>query len=684
MATQPVVEGGMYLDPSVALNPIRDRIRQALSHRERFEPVWNSNLAWAGGQHWNVWDRDTRTLRRIEDVDPRYRRRELYSVDLITQYRSTILGELGSDDARPQLLLAQDSPAAEAFQTELNRAVGYAWDHEIRADEAIAEVDRLTIDLGTAGMRCRFDPTQGPVIGEAPYVDGKPVMGDQAMQLMQGFGGGPVPGVEMQPVQSGRIIWEPLSSFNILPPPGITHETWFPWEAVVRPTYIGDVFAEFGDAAEGLLEDKNIASTMGQVQQSGQGGAGYTLGEGRTARLRDHVWLYTYYERSTKKYPQGRVLHFAGKELKFLREENSLPYAKLDHDGQPIEYHSGITYFHYWRVTGRFWSRSLVENLKEANRAYDKRRTQVNEMIDRGLPAVFVREGSEALKKTDTPLEIIALGTTEVRPDFFQGIGPGPWMREEIEQIMTDMEQASGIRAPALGENPSNVITLGQLSLLREADMVKRQPTMIGRKHAIARLIESTVYDIRTYWGTEKHIALAGETDRVEATQFNATKIPPFFIVKIAKGESKPRSQGAELTKIEQLWNAAVASGAVELDPFNWLEWYYNSLEGGKALELPSEGLDAQVEKAEIENHMMWEGTPVPVAYYDDIEAHLPKHREAQMEAEMAQEMNVWTLLEKHIQEHLEAQRLNMEATMEESRIEPTEEGEEVAEEETA
>jgi hypothetical protein len=579
---------------------------------------------------------------------------------------------LASDDDRPQLLLVQDSPAAEAYQSELNRALGYAWDNEIRADEALAEVDRLCLDMGTAAMRCRFDPSQGPVVGEAPFMNGKPVMGDQANQLMGQYNGGPIPGVQMQPVQAGRIIWEPCSAFNLLPPPGITHEEWFPWEAIVRPTYLGDVYAEFGEAAEGLLEDKNIASTMGQVQQSGQGGAGYTLGEGRQSRLRDHVWLYTYYEKPTKQYPSGRVLHFAGNDLKLLRIEESLPYSKLDQNGQVIEYHSGIVYFHYWKVTGRFWSRSLVENLKEANRAYDKRRTQVNELIDRGLPAVFVREGSEAIKKTDTPLEIIPLGTTEQRPDFFEGISPGPWMKDEIEQIMSDMEQASGIRAPALGENPSNVLTIGQLSLLREADQVKRQPTMTGRKRSIARLVEDTVYDIRTYWGREKHIAIAGEDDLVEASVFDATKIPPFFIVKVAKGSAKPRSQGAELTKIEQLWRAAMESGAVSVQPFEYLEWYYNSLDAGMALELPSAGADDQQEKAEIENHRMFEGEEMPVGYYDPIEVHLPIHRSAQIQAELSGEFEVLTRIEKHIQDHMEAQRLNMEAAMEESRPEPT------------
>ena len=674
MATVPFVEDGQYLDPVAALNPIRFNIRAGLEHRKGFEPIWNSNLAWAKGQHWHVWDRDTRTLRRIQDVDPKYRNRELYSVDLITEYRTTVLGELASDDQRPQLLLQQDSPAAEQIQEQLNKAVGYAWDFEIEADEVLAEVDRLTLDLGTSAVRCRFDPLLGPPAGEMPYMNGMPVMGDQATELMSQYQGGPIPGVEMREIPQGKIVLEPLSAFNLITPPGVTHERYFPWECVVRPAYLPDVEAEFEVPPGMLREDTDIASTMGQVSQSGESGAGYTMGEGRKSRLRDHVWLFTYYERPTRRYPRGRVLHFCGKDMKFLRSEEQLPYAKLDYNGQPLEWCSGISYFHYWRVTGQFWSRSLVENLKDGNRAYDKRRTQINEIIDRGMPAVFVREGSEALKRTDQPLEMISLGMTEQRPDFFTGIGPGDWIYKEIERLELDMERASGIRAPALGENPTNVITLGQLSLLRESDQVKRQPTMIDRKRAIEELVKYIVYDIRQYWGREKHIVVAGEDDMVEATTFDATKIPPFFIVKVAKGSAKPRSQGAELTKIDQIWNGAVASGVMVNDPQGWIQWLYDSLEAGQALQIPSAGLDSDQEKAETENHKMFEGEEVPVAYYDNIAVHLPIHRAAQIEAELAGEFELWTRLERHIQEHLQAQVLNMEASQADARPEPLEE----------
>jgi hypothetical protein len=120
------------------------------------------------------------------------------------------------------------------------------------------------------------------------------------------------------------------------------------------------------------------------------------------------------------------------------------------------------------------------------------------------------------------------------------------------------MERAAGVRAASLGENPANVANYSQLALLREADQVKRQPILYERKLGIKQLVEDSVFDIRTYWGADKQVFLAGEEERVEAEVFNATKIPSFYMVKVAKGTAKPRSQAAELQKITDIWNAAL------------------------------------------------------------------------------------------------------------------------------
>src|SRR6266542_4180102 len=655
MATLALVgPDGELTDGDKQTKVVKDRIRQGREYRKQFEPTWRVNMAFAAGEHYLVFDDNTRTLRRIQDVDPKYKGREQYSADIITEYRTTVLGELGSDDDRPELLLQHDDTAAEDFQAQLNRALGFGWDNEFRADEVLAEADRLCLDLGTSAIQCRFDAAAGEVRpeGEIPHYQGKPVLDmEQATQLM---GGGPNPEIQMQEMHQGRITWEALSAMNLIVPPGLTHERRFPWECVVDALLLADAKAEYGKVAGDLREDGDIATDLGQVAQNASFDAVRSAIESRKTRLREHVWRFRYYERPSRQHKQGRVLTFLTNELKLVRVEPRLPYV-----GPDGVYRSGIAYFHWWRTTGRFWSRGLVEALRDAQRAMNKRRMQANEIIDRGTPFVMVEKNSEALKRVGLPLELIQLAPQERQPVISQGAGPGPWMQQEYQQIRDDAEHAAGVRAPTLGDNPTNVNTYSQLALLREADQVKREPILIDRKLSIKQLVEDSVYDMRTYWGPERQVMLAGDNKQVEAHTFNATKIPTFFIVHIAKGSAKPRTQAAQLKLIEQLWQAAVEIGIAVQNPAPWAKWLYDSLEAGQPLELPDAGSDAHHEKASRENHLLMQGEMPEVAYYDPAEVHVPVHRLLQIQADQTGDMQLWQRAEQHIKAHEQAGQAN-------------------------
>ena len=577
------------------VEPIKQRLMAARDARKAFEPTWHSNLAFAAGKHWLQWDRFQRMLVMPQELKDK----ELYTADVITEYRTTALGELGSDDDRPELLLRRDDAPSEDFQAQLNRAVGYGWDEEWDGDSVLAEARRLCLDLGTSAIRCRFDPSSGPMLpGDVPHLDGKPVVNPEEQAAL--FQNGPNPDVQMHPMRQGRITWEPESALNLLVPPGIPHERDFPWEAVMRPVLLSKLREEYGDVVGDLKEDGDIGSVYGDGFDS-PGTTSGTSG-GQRNRLRDHVWLFTYLERPSAQFPQGRTVALAGNRMRPLKFDNRLPCQEPDGT-----YESGIAYLHWWRVTGRFWSRALVENMKDVQRGINKRRTQINEIIDRGMPYTLVEEDSSALQREGTPNEFIELRRDERAPIPVTGVGPGQWMQSDVEAMREDLEHATGIKSARLGENPASVQNYSQLALINENDQVKRETIMTDHKQAIAKLVKASVYNIRTYWGPQRQIMLAGDDDQVASEVFDATKIPAFFIVKVPKGSAKPRSQAAELKKIEDLYQAAIAAG----QPLP-IRWYYESLEAGQALALPESQSDEQVEKAELENHQLLQGPRRP------------------------------------------------------------------------
>src|SRR6266536_5156526 len=201
--------------------PIRRRIADARASRKPLEATWQSNLAFAAGKWWLKWDRDQRRL----VFPPELYDKELYATDVITEYVMTALGELGTEDDRPELLLRQDNEQAEEYQAQLIRALCYCWDYECEADEAWEQSDLYTLVLGTSAIRCRWDPNVGEVKGMVPHVGDKPMYGrEEQAGLADQFSQGVIPGVEMRPVREGRATWEPLSSMNLLVPPGIPDE----------------------------------------------------------------------------------------------------------------------------------------------------------------------------------------------------------------------------------------------------------------------------------------------------------------------------------------------------------------------------------------------------------------------------------------------------------------------------
>jgi hypothetical protein len=670
-----VTDSGV-VDQNPAAKQARDRIRQGREHRRQFEPIWQLNAAFAAGQHWLVADRLTRTLRRVQDVDPTFKGvsdGQLYSFDVITEYRTTALGELATDDDRPELLLERDDQASEEFQAALNRSVQFGWDHEWDGDEALGEADRMAVDLGTSAIQVYFDPTAGPTRpGENPYHQGKPVFGDQARQLLEN---GPRPDVTMRQTNEGRICWRPLSPFNLIVPPGVTHEKYFPWQCTVIPTPVAEIKERYGPVAAEIKEDADIGSILGmEAQTTSSSPSGWMIGDSRRTRLRDHAWLFTYYEQPTEQYKTGRTLVFVNNQMKLLEvRDGTGGQPGLPYQGPDGSYRAGISYLHWWRVTGRFWSRSLVSSLQDIQRALDKRETQKNSIIDRGLPFVIAEEGSELENRAGVALEVLLVKPQSAPPVVNQGVGPGDWFYKDIDAMREALQHASGIRAPSLGENPVNVTTYSQLSLIFEADQTKRLPMMRERRQAIKQLVEDSVYDIRTYWGHDKQILLAGDENRAQAEVFDATRIPSFFIVHVSKGAAKPRSQAAELKLVEQIWEAALNSGAIAKDPDAWIKWYYDSLEAGEPLAIPESKSDDQVDLAQLENHLMWQGQPVEPADYDPIEVHLPIHRSAMIQARVAGAQGVLQLIQQHIDqtEQLAMQAVQSAAQVAQSQVPP-------------
>lgn len=633
----------------------KDRIRDAREAQRPNVPTWLLNLAFAAGQHWVAYDKVNHRVRSLRDLEPsRYADRELYTADRITEYRMAQLGELESDDDRPELLVVQEGEQAEAAAEQLNDAVAHAWEHEWKAQLALSQARLYTLDLGVSALRCRWDPSKGPVTVHVPINPaGEPVLHpDELASLEQtgAFTDGSLP--RYQPVNEGYTCWEAYSAFGILAPPGCNHEDKFPWEILFRPVSIDDLIDEYGAAAAGLQEDPDIASAMGlstdqAVQDARSQGAGMR-------RLKGHVWVYTCFQRPNSRYPKGAVAVIASNNYKLLSFTDQLPYQRPNG-----EYHAGVVYLHWWRLNDRFYSRAFTEPLRDPQRIINRRKTQKTEIIDRGMPGWFAREGDVPELPTGAPGEVTFLAKTAEPPVIKPGLDPGSWMSQDIAELADDLAHASTLSALRLGENPQGVETYSQLAQLNDNETSKRVTILHDHHRQIGTLTELGVHDIRRYWPATKQILVSGEDNKIAAAAFQKSIIPDFFMVSAATGAPAPRSQGAQLKMLDAIWAAAVQAWVAVNDGATWVAWYAACLKAGKVLDLPGAKADTQRELAYLENESIERGELPNVADYDSITVHLPIHREAQDQARAAGDQQTLLLLTRHIADHQEVAQQN-------------------------
>ncbi len=613
------------------LKPWLRRKLESQADRRMYERQWMINQHFAAGiQHlkWNGHDR------RVLSFSKDSRGRLLDTVDVLSQYCGTAVGKLGAGDLRPELLCSwANDDAAEDGNDLLNNALAYCWDEEVKADRKLKALLRCLVELGTGAIRTRYDRGVGKMVNDSwPHRAGRPLSdASEVTQVMGAYHAGPIPGVEMKPLREGKICWEKLSAWNLLPPPGIEDPTEFPWEIIVRPVALSTLQSMYGSKAADLHEDSLDEMGLLIYQNTDDymrtGRTGDSLTPATVMNLKKHALVYTGYQQPDNDNPNGLQVVWAQNTV--LSVDDQLPLS-----ADPYGPRSGLTYFRWQPLEGRFWGRAFIEPGIGPQKIRNKRRSQQNEIIDRGLPKVYVEEGAiQADRIRGVPVELIEMKVGSSAPHNDSGVAPGPWMQADIQQLDNDLEQALGLKQSSLGQAPAGVSAYSAMALLSENDSVKLDPIASELQLGIADVVRDTV-ELMKQWPSSKLLYVAGPEDELKVQEWDAQKaIPTAYKARPAKGSALPRTQAAQVQKIADIANYSATIGEAQQDPDSWLDWYVRSLDAGELQELPQRSDHGQqVHRAAIENALMSYGAPAPpVAPYDDPQTHIQEHTDRMM-----------------------------------------------------
>src|SRR4030095_16337537 len=106
----------------------RKRIGAAEKEQRSYHPLWFEILAFCQGYHWIKHAGGPQSRQLVTVPPPKHGRR--YTVDELTQYRLTPLGELASDHARPQAHFRAEGRPVEDYASQANLALAYGWEEE--------------------------------------------------------------------------------------------------------------------------------------------------------------------------------------------------------------------------------------------------------------------------------------------------------------------------------------------------------------------------------------------------------------------------------------------------------------------------------------------------------------------------------------------------------------------------
>ena len=631
-----------FVPPRSEIGIWQERRESAQKDRRRYEPTWALCQSFIANKQWVGWSKRDRRI--VSEPNPQ--NRERHTVNVLTSYLMTNVGKFVTDDMLPRLFFRSDAQESERFAKQANRAMEYAWQEELEADEVIWETVLRMCSFGMGAIQCLWTPDRGPVIAEnVPFVGGKPVLDPALAQQAVADSYQRGSRMDFRTVR-GKLEWRPLSPTNILPPPGISHERDFPWLIIERPVDIDRLKAVYPKATGITEQNLQPVDTLGLRDQvsDGDGTSQTTVG-----RLRNHAVLYTGYEMPTSKHPNGRTYVWCQETE--LDAQDKLPYS-IDGEGK-----TGIRFFKYNSVPDRFWPIGLIEPGIGPQRQRNRSRSQYIEMKDRaGLGRIYARP--RALSVSQLPggkvMEVIEVRPGVEMPQETLGTGPGPWIAQDVAMHDSDLDRTMGMGQVTLGQGaPGGVSAYSAMALLAEQDDRRVGPIIKSLRSNIAALTKFTLQDMRTYWGPQKQIMLSGDDDKIDAFVFNAAQLPSEVYVKCGTGAPAPRNQAAEIQKVFDLFDRSISSGA----PLP-IQWLYDSLEQGRAMPIPVTPEQIQSEKADIENMLIGRGGVVEVSLTDAHDVHMREHLEAITAHQLIPDMEeVVRALTEHYTEHEAAKK---------------------------
>lgn len=489
---------------------------RAAASRVSHEGVWMTNIAYVLGYDGVYYDTNSRSFRPA-DKNYRFQGRNRIHVNKILPTLQNRLARLAKNE--PQYDVRPGSPSnddKEAAKLGLQILTQY-WDLE--------RINRKRLDLlmwvqqcGHGYLDVSFDPDKGE-----PMVD--PATGD-----LVGY--------------EGDISVNVVSPFEVFPDPlakTLDDAQWVIKAKLRKLDYFKNRYPERGEMVR--EEGAWLLSAQYESRINGLTTQGFTSGTAE-ARFKNAAIEVVYYERRSKKHPQGRMVVSANGAL---LENKELPVGKF-----PLVKFDDIL------IAGKYYSESTVTHARPSQDQYNRTIQKRADWVNRLLTGKILAPRGAGLQQeslNDQSGEVVYYDQTPnggpPTPMAMPNIPSYAYNEDKVHE--SNINDIMGISEVSKGTLPSASIPAIGMQLLTEQDDTRIGVITEQHEEAYASVGNLVLLNVEKFIKTPRLLKMAGDGMEYTVKQFVGADIRGNHDVTVIRGSTVP---GSKVLRRQELLNA--------------------------------------------------------------------------------------------------------------------------------
>ena len=359
------------------------------------------------------------------------------------------------------------------------------------------------------------------------------------------------------------------------------------------------------------------------------------LGQNAEKIYTNAVIVYRYFERKTKKYPQGRILvGTRGQDL----WEGTIPEefnGELPHVRVPFQ--------DLW--TNMHVSRGLIEDMIPLQEDYNDTLKRMDDYKRMSGKLLISNSSNIKTKWSDEVGQIISVDDITGSARYLPPAQVPQFFFDNLERIKRDLQDITMTHDVSKARVPANVRSGYAVQLLQEKDEDELYPYLIKIESKIVDLLNKVLNIMKVRYSEERLIRITGRDKALDVRSFRGEDLQGNYRIKVSFGSWLPQSKQSR----QEVVMAWLAAGLITPD------------EAKKYLEIGSEDviLDPPDQKRAEEELFLFkegQGDLVQVRIYDNHEVHAQVFRDFMESSEFLRlPLITQQMIEQHWRMHAEA-----------------------------